>query len=99
MPKTINQMKNLETLVLLAIKITHISEPYELKKLKKIYLNVNPIDPKDIEVLRRTYKKTEITFEKFYSSSILYNRPLSVEALRCWAVEAEIMAGHLFLQL
>lgn len=62
-PKTINQMKNLETLVLMANKITHIpAELYELKKLKKIYLNGNPIDPKDIEVLKRTFKKTEISF-------------------------------------
>ena len=57
MPKTINQVKNLQTLVLLAIKITHIAELYELKKPKKIYLIGNPIDPKYIEVLRRTFKK------------------------------------------
>jgi Leucine rich repeat/Gram-negative bacterial TonB protein C-terminal len=62
-PATIKQMKNLETIMLMYNKITRIPpEFFELKKIKKIYLNGNPIVAEDIQRLKQTFKKAEISF-------------------------------------
>lgn len=63
LPPEIGTMKNLKFLVLQNNNISSIpQEFYQLKKLEKIYIQGNPIDPKDIELLKTTFKKTEIVF-------------------------------------
>jgi hypothetical protein len=62
-PAEIAAMRNLRILVLHNNNLTKIpQELYQLKKLEKIYLQFNPIDPKDIELLKVVLKKTEIIF-------------------------------------
>lgn len=62
-PSEIGLMKNLKVLVLVYNKIKSIPpEIYELKKLERIYLQGNPINQEDIDLLKRTFKKAEIGF-------------------------------------
>jgi len=37
-------------------------EFYGLKKLQKLYLQGNPIDPKDLELLKKSFEDVEIVF-------------------------------------
>jgi Leucine-rich repeat (LRR) protein len=54
-------MKNLKTLILINNNITALPpEFFTLKKLEKIYLDGNPINSNDLELLKRTFKKAEI---------------------------------------
>lgn len=63
LPHEIGTMKNLKFLVLQNNNISNIpQEFYQLKKLENIYIQGNPIDPKDIELLKTTFKKAEIVF-------------------------------------
>jgi hypothetical protein len=62
-PSEISRLKNLKVLVLHNNSIHNIpNELYGLKKLKKIYLQGNPIDPKQIDLLKRKFKKAEVVF-------------------------------------
>jgi outer membrane biosynthesis protein TonB len=64
LPREIGALKNLRFLVLRNNRITNIpQEFYALRKLEKIYLEGNPIDQKDIELLKATFNKTEIVFQ------------------------------------
>ena len=63
LPSDIGALKNLKLLVLGNNRITSIpQEFYGLRKLEKIYLEGNPIDQKDIDLLKSTFNKTEIVF-------------------------------------
>ncbi len=60
-PPSIGQLKNLRFLVLQNNGIKNLPpEFYQLKKLEKIYLKGNPMDVKEIELLKRTFRKAEI---------------------------------------
>lgn len=62
-PAEIGLMKDLEEIYLMNNSIYRIpSEFYSLKKLSKIYLKGNPINPDDLALLKKTFKKAAFDF-------------------------------------
>jgi hypothetical protein len=63
-PPSIGRLKNLRVLAVQNNNIKNLPpEFYQLKKVERIYLKGNPIDVKEIDLLKRSFKTTEIILD------------------------------------